>query len=99
MSCAAWAFGSVAEAAEGLTRSAWRMSVLPALALPQSIRGPLFDGVRCWTATLVKVSPPPIARIASGLAADLDDMEGPVARREDLGSRLRRERRRAARSG
>lgn len=82
---------------EDLTRAGWRLSIMPALALPQSLRGPLFEGLRRWADEVSGVLPGPLARTADGLAADLDDLEGRVARREDLGSRLRRERRRAGR--
>ncbi len=85
--------------AEDLARSGWRLSLLPALAMPQSLRGPLFGGIRWWTEAVAGVLPGPFAGSVDGFADDLDDLEGRVVRREDLGSRLRREQRRAARGG
>lgn len=87
------------EAAQYLARSAWRLGVLPALALPQPLRAPLLDGLRWWVDGVAGALPRPWARATDGFAADLDDLEGRLARREDLGRRLLRERRRAARGG
>lgn len=90
-------FEDAVTAAGDLARRGWRLSLLPALVLPQSLRAPLFSGIRWWTEGFAGALPPPLARTADGFAADLDDLEAGAARREDLGSRLRRERRRARR--
>ena len=90
-------FDAAVTAAGDLARRGWRLSLLPALVLPQSLRAPLFDGIRWWTEGVAGALPAAFARTADGLAADLDDLEGRVARREDLGSRRRRERRRTRR--
>lgn len=91
----AGAFERATGLAGGVARSGWRLSVMPALALPQSLRQPLLDGLRWW----LTLAPCPLVGGADGFRAELDDLEGRVARREDLGRRLRRERRRAERGG
>ena len=74
------------------------LSLLPSLVLPQSLRSLVLDGIRCWAGEAADALPRPLGRTLDAFAADLDDLEGRVSRREDLGRRLRRERRRSARA-
>ena len=90
------AAGAAAGLFSTLTRLGLQLALLPALPLPQGIRRVWFSLARGVTEAS-GVFPQTILKALDQFADEIDDLEKRTSRREDLGSRLRREHRRAHR--
>lgn len=75
----------------------FRLASLPFRVLPSGIAKTALDGSRLGLASMALL-PQAALRIVDGLADEVEDLEERLARREDLGRRLRREKRRRERS-
>lgn len=75
-----------------LARQGLKMAALPALALPPRIRRTVVAGARL-PARAGRFLPRRVTETFEGVADDLQALEADLSHREDLGSRLRRERR------
>ncbi|MCH9647199.1 MAG: hypothetical protein K0U98_03105 [Deltaproteobacteria bacterium] len=88
---------SVSSAALGLAatlaREGLKMTALPVLVLPPSLRRGVLGTARLASQASGKVLPRPLGNALANLADDIDGLGSAVSNREDLGSRLRREER------
>jgi len=76
-----------------VARQGLKLAALPTLALPPALRRTVVASARL-PAKASSILPRRVASTLKGFADDLQDMEAVMSRREDLGSRLRREDRR-----
>ncbi len=79
-----------------VARQGVKLGALPAFALPPRLRRRLVSAARL-TARASAMLPRTLATSLDNLADDLEEMEAALSQREDLGRRLRRDRRKAAR--